>query len=198
MNKRNVIIVTDGDKTAKKAVELATKNVGGRCISRSAGNPTPLTGDEIVDLVLTAIHDPVVVMVDDIGNPGYGKGELAFDQIMSHPEINILGVVAVASNTESVMGVKVDYSITCDGKIVKGSVDKEGRETEGNIIYGDTVDVLNQYKFPIVIGVGDIGKMCGKDDCQLGAPIISKALKEIVKYNKENSSSVKSDETDFD
>lgn len=182
--KRNIIIVTDGDNTAKKAVEVASKNIGARCISKSAGNPTELTGDEIVSLVLKAPYDPVVVMVDDIGDPGFGKGEMALSQIMTHPEINVLGVVAVASNTSYVEGVKVDYSITCDGKKVEKSVDKKGHEAAGKIVYGDTVDVLNTYKFPLVIGVGDIGKMCGKDNCMLGAPIVTKALEQIVEYNK--------------
>ena len=96
----------------------------------SAGNPTELTGDEIVSLVLKAPYDPVVVMVDEIGDPGFGKGEMALSQIMTHPEINVLGVVAVASNTSYVEGVKVDYSITCDGKKVEKSVDKKGHEAQ--------------------------------------------------------------------
>ncbi|WP_066502644.1 stage V sporulation protein AE [Abyssisolibacter fermentans] len=181
-DKRNVIIVTDGDKRAKHAVELAAKNIGGRCISRSAGNPTELSGDEIVNYVLKAMYDPVVIMVDDLGHPGYGKGELAISQIMTHPEINVLGVVAVASNTEMVSGVKVDFSVTCDGKIINKAVDKEGHQTEDNKIYGDTVDVLNSYNFPVIVGIGDIGKMNRKDDCIIGAPIITKALEEIIKY----------------
>jgi len=44
MNKRKVIIVTDGDIAAKAAVEIAALNIGGECISYSAGNPTVLTG----------------------------------------------------------------------------------------------------------------------------------------------------------
>ena len=32
MNKRKVILVTDGDTIAKEAVEKAAANIGGRCI----------------------------------------------------------------------------------------------------------------------------------------------------------------------
>lgn len=47
-NKRRVILVTDGDGIAKKAVETAALRIGGRCISKSAGNPTPLSGKKII------------------------------------------------------------------------------------------------------------------------------------------------------
>jgi stage V sporulation protein AE len=67
MDKRKVILVTDGDRIAKGAVEVAAANIGGRCISASAGNPTELEGREIIELIKSAHHDPVVVMVDDMG-----------------------------------------------------------------------------------------------------------------------------------
>lgn len=44
--KRKVILVTDGDLVAKKAVETASRNIGARCISCSAGNPTRLSGEQ--------------------------------------------------------------------------------------------------------------------------------------------------------
>jgi len=72
MVKHKVILVTDGDMMAKGAVETAASNVGGRCISVSAGNPTVLTGREILDYISKAAHDPVVVMVDDRGWEGAG------------------------------------------------------------------------------------------------------------------------------
>lgn len=178
--KRNIILITDGDKKARKAAEVAIKNVGGRCISKSWGNPTKLTGKEIVDLVVTAHHDPVVVMVDDKGDPNYGIGEQAFTDIITDDRVKVLGVVAVASNTEDVLGVEVDFSIDCRGNIVKGGVDKEGEPTNDPRLYGDTVDMLEAYDFPVIIGIGDIGKMGGSDDCKIGAPIISKALTEII------------------
>lgn len=177
---RQVIIVTDGDGCAQRAVERATQNIGGRCISRSGGNPTPIIGKEIVDLVLTAKHDPVIVMVDDMGHNGTGHGELALEYLLHDKSIKIIGVVAVASNTKDVHGVEVDFSITKDGKIVEGAVNKLGNQTRNHILQGDTVDVLQDADVPVIVGIGDVGKMMGKDDCEVGAPIITKAMEEII------------------
>lgn len=183
--KRKVILVTDGDDCAKRAVEIAAHNIGARCISKSAGNPTPLTGVEIIELVKTAVHDPVVVMVDDRGNTHRGLGEQAMDTILNSPEIDVLGVVAVASNTHKVKGVKVDYSVDQNGRIIKHGVDKHGIETKDKIVKGDTVDVLNDNEdIPVIIGVGDPGKMDGFDSAGLGAPVITKALEKIIELNK--------------
>lgn len=178
--KRKVILVTDGDSCARKTLEKAASNIGGRCISRSGGNPTPITSPEIVKLIKEAKNDPVVVMLDDKGHIGMGKGEQAMIEIINHPEIEVLGIVAVASNTAGVRGVKVDYSIDNNGDVVKAPVDKHGNVSDKKVLYGDTVDIINNLKVPIVIGVGDIGKMEGKDVVEIGAPIITKALKEIV------------------
>lgn len=183
--KRKVILVTDGDSCAQKAVEAAAKNIGGRCISRSGGNPTELTGKEIVELVKTAKYDPVVVMVDDRGNTHKGPGEAAMEYIMSSDEIEILGVIAVASNTHRVKGIKVDYSVDRDGNIVRSGVDKHGNPNNNKIVKGDTVDILNELKAPVVIGIGDPGKMDGFDNVEIGAPIVTKAMEEIMKYNAE-------------
>jgi stage V sporulation protein AE len=182
--KRKVILVTDGDICAKKAIEAATKNIGGRCISRSAGNPTPISGEEIIEYIKDAKHDPVVVMVDDRGDTHKGFGEEAMEYIFKSPDIDILGVIAVASNTNGVRGVKVDYSIDRDGNIVKNAVNKHGESKPGKIVKGDTVDVLNDFRAPIIIGVGDPGKMDGFDDVEIGAPIITKAMEEILKLSK--------------
>lgn len=182
--KRNIILITDGDRIAKRAVETAVKKIGGRCISRSAGNPTPIEGHKIIDLIKISKHDPVVIMVDDIGDPGIGNGERALDILLSNDSIRILGIIAVASNTEDVEGIKVDFSIDRLGKVVKNAVNKDGDETNTKILYGDTVDTINNYSVPIIIGIGDIGKMDGNDDCSIGAPILTKALKEIL--NKSN------------
>lgn len=183
--KKKVILVTDGDNCAKRAVEEAARNIGGRCISRSGGNPTELTGKEIVDLINTAKYDPVVVMVDDRGNTHKGPGETAMEYIISSREVDVLGVIAVASNTGRVKGVKVDYSIDRDGNIIRGGVDKHGNRKNTKIIKGDTVDILNELEAPVVIGIGDPGKMDGYDDVEIGAPIVTKALEEILKYNGE-------------
>lgn len=90
MDKRKVILVTDGDSVAQKAVEIASANIGGRCISVSAGNPTPLTGEQIVKQVLKAEHEPVVVMVDDRGAEGIGVGEEAMEYILKDENVDVL------------------------------------------------------------------------------------------------------------
>lgn len=181
MKKRKVILVTDGDNVAKKAVEIATNKIGGRCISRSAGNPTPRTGKEIITLIKDAKYDPVVVMVDDRGHQGEGKGEQAIRDIANSDEIDILGIIAVASNTEGVIGAHVDFSINNNGQIVNASVDKRGNSISGNIVYGDTVDIVDSINSPVVVGIGDPGKMGGRDNCEIGAPIITRAMEEIIK-----------------
>lgn len=182
--KKRVIIVTDGDSCAQKAVEAAAQNVGGRCISRSAGNPTPITGSEIVEYIKQAKYDPVVVMVDDRGDTHKGDGEQAMEYILNSNEVDVLGVVAVASNTSGVRGIKVDYSIDRNGNLVKSGVDKSGNAKDDKVVKGDTVDVLNDRRAPIIIGVGDIGKMDGFDDVEIGAPIITKAMEEIIRRSK--------------
>lgn len=179
-SKRKVILVTDGDMCAKKAIEAAVKNIGGRCISRSAGNPTPITANEIIELIKKAEKDPIVVMVDDEGNENIGIGEKILCNLVKHPLIEVLGVVVVASNTKDVDGVHPDFCIDADGNIIKEAVDKDGKPTNKKVLYGDTVDIVEKCRVPIIIGIGDIGKMNGKDDPRKGAPIITKALKEIL------------------
>jgi stage V sporulation protein AE len=180
--KRDIIIVTDGDPVAQKAVQEATRQVGGRCISRSGGNPTPLTGKQIVEQILRAKHDPVIVMFDDNGNCDHGDGEEALAFVANHPQMNLLGVVAVASNTPYVNGTQVDFCITNSGEITYSSVDKDGvpRNNEHARVYGDTVDVVEEINAPIVIGIGDVGKMHGNDHVEHGAPITTKALQMIL------------------
>lgn len=184
IEKRKVILVTDGDVCAQEALEVAAANIGGRCISRTGGNPTPITSSEIVKLVKEAKNDPVIVMADDRGHTGIGEGEQAMIEIVNHPEVDVLGIIAVASNTSNIKGVKVDYSVDKNGKIVKSPVNKHGNVTDKKALYGDTVSVVNSLNVPIVIGVGDIGKMEGKDRWEIGAPIITKALEEIIKFNE--------------
>jgi stage V sporulation protein AE len=178
--KRRVILVTDGDGIAKKAVETAALRIGGRCISKSAGNPTPMSGKSILELIRQTPNDPVVVMVDDRGHTGMGKGEKAIKDIVQSPDVEILGVIAVASNTEGVNGARIDFSVTKDGTIIENTVDKNGNKKEGYKINGDTVDILESVDVPVIVGVGDPGKMEGKDCCDKGAPIITKAMKEIM------------------
>ncbi|HYE83676.1 MAG TPA: stage V sporulation protein AE [Clostridia bacterium] len=178
--KKRIILVTDGDGIARKAVETAALRIGGRCISKSAGNPTPMSGQSILNLIKQTPYDPVIVMVDDKGHTGMGKGEMALSEIAKSPEVEILGVIAVASNTEGVKGVSIDFSITKDGNIIENTVDKYGNKAEGRKINGDTVDILDTIDVPVIVGVGDPGKMNGRDCCDKGAPIITKAMKEII------------------
>jgi stage V sporulation protein AE len=180
MEKRKVILITDGDNMARSSVETVAQKVGGRCISLSGGNPTPLSGPEIVDLVKKAASDPVLVMVDDRGKSSQGRGEQALKYIVQHPDIEVLGVVAVASNTHSARGTLVDFSITKNGEVVDAPVNKHGEpEDFKEYLQGDTVDVLNKLNIPIIVGVGDIGKQDGADSNQ--APITTAAVKEILR-----------------
>jgi len=183
MEKRKVILVTDGDDVARSAVELATYNIGGRCISASAGNPTPLSGSEIIELIKSAPHDPVVVMVDDKGMKGKGKGELVMETIMKDDSIEVLGVVAVSSNGRDCKGLPLTCSITKDGKIVKNGVDKYGNEIPNKKICGDTLSILKDMKDVVIVGIGDPGKMDTMDEITKGSPITTMALKEILKRN---------------
>ena len=182
--KIKVILITDGDLCAQHVVENIAQDLNLRCISASAGNPTPISGEEIVQLLKTVPHDPVLVMFDDRGRRDKGKGEMALEFVATHPDIDVLGAVAVASNTPGIAGVPADECINDMGNIVHRSVDKFGQEMRGKedkpIICGDTVDVLNEVVVPVIIGVGDIGKMDKADDINLGSPITRKAIEEIL------------------
>ncbi|GLC28652.1 stage V sporulation protein AE [Clostridium omnivorum] len=183
--KRRVIIVTDGDRIAQKAVEKATLNIGGRCISASAGNPTLLSGKQIIGLIKRAKYDPIVVMVDDKGDNGMGFGEKAMEEILVCEDIEVIGIIAVASNTPKARGIQVDYSIDKLGKLVDKAVDKYGNIKGNRILKGDTVNTLSFKKVNFIIGIGDPGKMDGSDNSEIGAPIITKAMEIIISnYNK--------------
>jgi stage V sporulation protein AE len=176
-----VILITDGDKVARRAMEYASGRLGLRCISASAGNPTPMTGPELVDLVKQAAYDPVLVMVDDKGNPGCGPGEEALAYICTHPEIQVLGAIAVASNTRRARGTLVDVSITRDGRVINFPVNKNGLpEVHRPFLQGDTVDVLRELNLPVVVGIGDPGKMDGADCLEHGCEVTTKAIMEVL------------------
>jgi stage V sporulation protein AE len=182
-DKRKVIVVTDGDEIARKTVEVAAQNVGGCCISASAGNPTPISGETIVELIKEAQADPVLVMLDDKGCRNKGKGEMALEYIAKSEEVDLIGVIAVASNTQFCKGVRIEHAITMDGQIIDRPVNKDGiPEKVGNhILEGDTVSVLNSLNIPTVIGIGDIGKMQGRDRYDWGAKITTRAIEYILK-----------------
>ncbi|TCP59541.1 stage V sporulation protein AE [Tumebacillus sp. BK434] len=183
MGKRKVILITDGDQVARKAVEKVAAEVGCRVISRSSGNPSPLSGQQLVRLIEHAKHDPVLVMFDDNGNGDYGYGERALEYVSNHPNIEVLGAIAVASNTPMVDGVSVDFSIDQNCRMIEDAVDKDGLAAHSGdmVIYGDTVDVLSDCDVPMIVGVGDIGKMQGRDHFAKGAPITKAAILEILK-----------------
>lgn len=182
--KIRVILVTDGDRCAQAVVESIGSDLGLRCISASAGNPTPISGSKIVDLLKTVPYDPVLVMFDDRGRRDKAQGETAMEYVANHPDIEVLGAVAVASNTSGIKGITADVSVDSTGKVVDAPVDKYGHTYSGigaNQIKGDTVDVLNDVDVPVIVGVGDIGKMDQADSLNRGSPVTRKAIEEILK-----------------
>jgi len=183
--KRRVIVVTDGDHVAQQVVEKVAKNIGGRAISTSGGNPTRISGEKIAALVKQTPYDPVLVMVDDCGSRGRGNGEKALEALVKDPELEILGVLAVASNTSAVGGVPVTVSVTRDGQIIEEIVNKDGhpQPEKQQKIKGDTVDIINELSIPVVIGIGDLGKMDDADQAADGAKITTMAVQEILRRN---------------
>ncbi|UPV77507.1 stage V sporulation protein SpoVABEA [Bacillus rugosus] len=179
--KRKVILVTDGDVYAAKTIEYAASQVGGRCISQSKGNPSIRSGAELVKLIASAPYDPVFVMFDDSGLQGEGPGESALTYVATHPSIEVLGVIAVASKTHQAEWTRVDVSIDRNGEITEYGVDKVGeREFDEHRMSGDTVYCLDKLDLPLIVGIGDIGKMGRKDDISKGSPITMKAVEFIL------------------
>lgn len=174
-------MVTDGDEYAQRTVEYMAKEFGGRCISASQSNPTVLSGITLVDLILQTPYDPVFVMFDDSGFIGEGPGETAMKYVAGHPQIEVLGVLAVASNTHRNEWARVDVSIDRAGRLTEYGVDKDGlADVEIGRINGDTVYCLDELDVPVIVGIGDIGKMYGNDDVKKGSPITRKAVELIL------------------
>ncbi|AUW93630.1 stage V sporulation protein AE [Sulfobacillus sp. hq2] len=180
--KTPIIIVTDGDQTAYHAIEEASAALHLHPLKASRGNPTPLTGQELLEAIAKAPQEPVVVMVDDRGEAGTGRGEEDLEVLMNSDEVEVLGVVAVAANTHPVDGVTIDSSVTKTGKVVKGqAVDKGGNAVKTNVLHGDTVDVLADDVGDVpIIGLGDPGKMGGHDAIGHGVPATRRALEEVL------------------
>lgn len=177
--KKRVIILTDGDQTAYQALSEACHDLQCHPLRASEGNPTPLSGSDLVERVLQAPKEPVVVMVDDRGDAGLGRGERALDVLINAPELEVMGVVAVAANTHPVQGVDVPESVDQNGQVVHEAVDKDGHRVSGRTLKGDTVDVLRGFSGTIV-GLGDPGKMEGHDAVGRGVPATRRALEEIL------------------
>lgn len=179
--RRRVILITDGDEYARKAVEHVAREIGGRCISASHGNPSVLSGKEIVTLIKKAPYDPILVMFDDSGLMGEGYGEKALRYVAQHPDIDVLGIIAVASKTRQAEWTRVDVCIDRDGSLTPYGVDKHGiPELEMGRLNGDTVYCLDELQVPIIVGIGDIGKMARRDHFENGAPITKKAVELIL------------------
>lgn len=177
-----VIIVTDGDSTAQRAIQTAVRDLGLYLVKMSGGNPTPISGPEVMELILTAPCEPVVVMADDRGDKGLGNGEQVMEYLLEHQEqIEVIGVVAVASETR-VWGIEVDFSVNLDGEVVAGPVKKNGQEERPGAkrLEGDTVGILQRYPELLIVGCGDIGKMAGRDAVEDGAFVTSRCLQEII------------------
>jgi stage V sporulation protein AE len=176
-----VVVVTDGDRTAGQAVHEAAEALGLYVLEKSQGNPTPLDGPALVEAIQRAPRAPVVVMVDDSGEPGRGAGEAALATLLQHPAVRVLGVVAVAANTHPVRGVRPDLSVTADGRRVRQAVDKAGHPLRpGAPLSGDTVDVLRKRPDLVVVGLGDPGKMEGADAVDRGVPRTREALQAVL------------------
>jgi stage V sporulation protein AE len=179
--KKRVIIVTDGDEYAHKTVAYIANSFGGRCISQSSGNPTMCSGKQLVKLINQTPCDPVFVMFDDSGYTGEGKGEKAMRFVGTHPSINVIGAIAVASNSHFNEWAKVDVSIDRFGHLTHYGVDKLGLpDLEIGRINGDTVSILEELNIPVIVGIGDIGKMARQDDVSKGAPITKMAVELIL------------------
>ncbi|WP_096201048.1 stage V sporulation protein AE [Bacillus sp. FJAT-45350] len=179
--KKRVILITDGDQSAKHAVQIVAKQIGGRCITSSGGNPSRLSGEELVELIHKAPTEPVLVMFDDCGFQREGPGEHAMRYVANDSSIEVLGAIAVASTTHFSEWTKVDVSIDRYGNLTEYGVDKNGlQDLEIGRIDGDTVYILDEMNIPIVVGVGDIGKMAGQDVPEKGAPITRKAVEIIL------------------
>jgi len=177
---RRVIVVTDGDRVAARALAIAAKRTGCSFVAQSGGNPTRLSGVELVRCIESAQRDPVIVMLDDNGDPAEAAGESALRVLYAHPSVEIAAILAVASHTGGVRGTPVDFSVDRTGRRVERAVDKEGRETDSYLVAGDTVDALCGLDVPLIVGIGDIGKMGGLDAPARGSPVTTSAIEWVL------------------
>jgi len=170
---------------ARTAIEEVAKQIGGRAISRSAGNPTLLTGREISEHIAHAQAEPILVMFDDNGHSRLGPGERAMRAVLNDRRFQVLGVLAVAANAMSDEGIIVHFSIDCHGQKVYDGVDKFGHRLylPYPMVFGDTLGVLRGQRIPLIIGIGDIGKMNGYDSPVYGSRITRKAVNEILVFH---------------
>ena len=181
---REVIVVTDGDSTAWRAVEGASRSLGLYPLAASRGNPTRIGGRELVKRIHEAPTTPVVVMVDDQGDPHKGPGERVLEDLLEEDSIRVLGVVAVASETPHTEGIQPDVSVTRGARTTDDAVDKGGRP-HGTELHGDTIDVLGRFRDRVpVVGLGDPGKMGGRDRPSVGEPATRLALETVLERGR--------------
>ncbi|SDJ66418.1 stage V sporulation protein AE [Sediminibacillus albus] len=179
--KKKVIVITDGDTYARKTIDFLAGQIGGTCLAYLSDNPTHASAGEVIAAVLKAKEEPVYVLIDDAGATGPGAGEKILLEISRHPEIAIIGAVAVAAHTKNIEWTRFTLAIDQDGQLTANGISKEGIPIpEIGRINGDTIYSLDQLEIPIVIAIGDIGKMQGKDDLKKGSPITRKAIEIIL------------------
>ncbi|MFP7493743.1 stage V sporulation protein AE [Terribacillus saccharophilus] len=178
---KRVILITDGDAYAKRTIDFLAEKLGGTSLSYLADNPMTVSAEVMKDAIHGAAAEPVYVLLDDGGVPGIGNGERLLQSIAADPAINVIGALAVAAHTQNREWSRVSFSIDQDGELQPYGVDKEGVITEEiGRINGDTVYLLDQLNLPLVIAIGDIGKMHGKDAIEIGSPITERALRMIL------------------
>ncbi|GGI12118.1 MULTISPECIES: stage V sporulation protein AE [Gottfriedia] len=185
MKTKKVIIITDGDVYAHRSIEHLAKQFGGCTISQSQGNPTKFSGKKMVEIIMQAQKEPIFVLFDDSGFMGEGPGEKALKYVANDKHIEVIAALAVASNTHHQEWTRVDVSIDNEGNLTEYGVDKFGvPDIELGRINGDTVYNLDQLNIPLIIGIGDIGKMGGRDDIEKGSPITRKAIEYILERSE--------------
>ncbi|CQR46740.1 hypothetical protein BN1058_01014 [Paraliobacillus sp. PM-2] len=181
MNGKEIIIITDGDHFARKAMESVSKQLGGTALLSLADNPSKITPSTMIHAIKQAKTKLVYVLIDDAGFSGVGSGEAILQALANDPDMIIIGAVAVAAHTKNKEWTRVSFAIDQDGNIIKNGVNKEGIPIyESGRINGDTVYLLDQLAIPTVVGIGDIGKMNRRDDVDKGCPITKKAIELIL------------------
>ncbi|WP_077621674.1 stage V sporulation protein AE [Sediminibacillus massiliensis] len=178
---KKVIVITDGDAYARKTIDYLSKQLGGTCLAYLSDNPTHASSYQVIKAVLRAKKEPVYVLIDDAGATGVGAGERILLDMAEHPGIKIIGAIAVAAHTKNAEWSRFTFAIDQDGELIPNGISKEGIPIpEVGRINGDTVYVLDQLDLPLIIAIGDIGKMQGKDDIAIGSPITRKAIEIIM------------------
>lgn len=180
-NRKQVIVITDGDEYARKTMDYLAPLFGGTCLSHLSDNPTKASSKQVMEAVKSAPSDLVFVLVDDAGWHGIGAGEHILIDMYKDSTIKIIGAIAVASHTKNLEWTRFTFAIDNEGNLTANGVDKEGIPIEDvGRINGDTVYALDQVDLPIVVAIGDIGKMYGRDDIKKGSPITRKAIELIL------------------